>query len=62
MSEDFQLLFWFENSGNVYRCYKSIHDEVYLVQQLAPKNKWVRSEKYMSRNKYDAFLSEKGIF
>lgn len=60
-SEDFQLLFWFEYNNSIYECYKAIADELYLVKQLAPKNKWVRNEKYMSRDKYNSFLSEKGL-
>ena len=60
MSQEFQLLFWFEDSSGVHKCYKAISAEFYLVQLLNPDDS-IKNEKYMSREKYDNFLIEKGI-
>lgn len=60
-AQKFQFLFWFvDANGNRYQCYKTEDDEVYVVYETS-ENNWVRSEKYMSRNKYENFLSGKGI-
>ncbi len=68
--QKFDQLFWFQQPGGSlehqsrFYCFKTNDDEVYKIREMTcvSGNIWVtKSERYMTREKYEAFLASKSI-